>query len=131
MLDIGPDATHPLGRLLGFYDPTPKLLPDGRAFRMYGGYYYYLIAEGEHSRFLRAKARRELLAKRQYRYQAVPDLTQHLADALTFNLNRGDLAMAMIQQSVDHVDWVKTGALSPAEKRWLGVVQSTLDHLRQ
>jgi hypothetical protein len=131
-INIGRYARTPLGRLLHYYDSTPKRLPDGKHFFMFAGYYYYLITTGESSgRFLRMKTTDELEFKRKVDWTNVPGLETHLETALSYNINRSPLALSLVRKHHLPVVWVEPDReLRNAEKRWLRVVQNTLRRLR-
>lgn len=130
-IEIGPLATTPLGRLLGWYNTTPKYTHDGRLFMMYAGYQYYLITKGENIRFLKAVKPEELRVSGQYSWENVPGLETRLSAVLSYNLNRSPLAIQLLLQHDLPIRWSTTfSGLRNSEKRWLRVVRSTVKRLR-
>lgn len=130
-IDVGSLATTALGRMLHYYDPTPKQAHEGFDFHMYAGFYFYLITSGENARFLRAKTRQELEAKRRYAWENVPGLETRLEAVLSHNLRLSPLAIPLLVRHNLPVVWREPDrALRNAEQRWLRVVQRTVARLR-
>lgn len=130
-INIGSIAATPLGKLLGYYEDSPKLDPYGNEFNMYVGFYYYLITKGDNKRFLRARTKRELEAKSKYAWESVPGLASHLESVLSLNLHRSPLAIPLLVQNTLPIVWEEPDRpLRNAEKRWLRVVQQTVRRVR-
>jgi len=130
-INIGSLAKTALGRHLGYYHASPKSTIDGQSFSLYAGFYYYLITEGDNRRFLTATTRQELGAKRKYRWENVPGIETHLESVLSYNLRQSPMAIPLIIRHPLPLVWEEPDrALTNAEKRWLRVVQRTVDRLR-
>lgn len=130
-INIGSLAQTALGRMLNYYDPTPKVTTEGLDFHMYAGLYFFIITEGDNHRFLSAKTVKELEAKRKYRWENVPGIETHLEACLCYNLRQSTLALSLLVRHPLPIVWEEPDrALRNAEKRWLRVVQRTVDRLR-
>jgi hypothetical protein len=130
-LEIGPWATTPLGRLLGWYNTTPKTLHDGRMFMMYAGYQYYLITKGNNVRFLKAVSQEELSVSGKYNWENVPGLETRLSSVLALNITHNPMILSLLRGYDLPIIWTPTtGKLRNSEKRWLRVVRNTVKRVR-
>lgn len=130
-IDISSLSHHPLGRILHYYDTTPKETLEGRRFNMYAGYYYYLITRGDNPRFLRAQTWKDLEVKRFFEWENVPALPVWLMRVLRHNLELQPLALGYLRQTPPPIAiWEEPDrALRNNERRWLRVVNTTLRYL--
>jgi hypothetical protein len=131
-INIGTTAQTALGKLLCWYDVRPRQTVDDQlTFYMYAGLYFYYITEGDNQRFLRARSRQELEAKKKYRWANVKGLEHHLASELLYNLQQQPFTKHLLLNNTLPIDWIEPDRpLTTAEKRWLRVVQDTVRRLR-
>lgn len=136
-INIGSTASTALGRLLSWFDPSPKRLHDGSTFYMYAGVYYYLITQGDNKRLLKAKTEQGLKSTRKTTWVNVISLETHLESLLLYNLRRSPLALTLIKQHDVPIYWFdydhvagNSHTLLPRERRWLRVVRRVCQRLR-
>lgn len=131
-INIGTTAQTALGRELSYYRRSPKQTPHGQRFRLYAGYYFYLITNGDHPRFLRAKKPHELKPAKAIDWTNVPGIQTHLESVLCHNLRQSLMAIPMlVRLDPLPVVWEEPDrALRVAEKRWLRAVQNVVHRLR-
>ena len=131
-INIGTTAQTALGRELSYYRASSKTTPEGQRFRLYAGYYFYLITNGDHPRFLRAKRAAELKPARSIDWTNVPGIHTHLESVLGYNLRVSLMAIPMLRKTDPlPIVWEEPDRpLKVAEKRWLRVVQNVVHRLR-
>lgn len=130
-INIAPGSSDSLASVLSYYDPTPKVNPEtGKTFLMYSGLYYYLITKGDNQRFLRAKGKQDLKAKRDYTWENVPGLEERLAGALAHNLRSNPFVEGLLALDIEAVWEDPCGEIAMHEERWLRVVNKTLRRIR-
>lgn len=131
VINISSFTNDPLGRFLHYYDPTPKMTQDGKGFNMFAGFYLDVATDDSNGRFLRAKTREDLKAKRDYNWSSVTTMETQLESLLTHVIRSKAMVYKLVVSSKGEIVWSEPDhALSTQEKRWLRVVRKVVRRLR-
>jgi hypothetical protein len=130
-INLAAKNDNPLAKVLAYYHSSPKQALDGQTFHMYAGYYYYMITEGNNTRFLRATSHTDLAVKSRYSWGNVIGLERSLEAVLKHNLQQSPMTLEILKQNRSEIVWTEPDReLRNAEKRWLRVVQNVMQRLR-
>ena len=130
-INIAPGSTDPFASVLSYYDPTPKVHHEtSQTFLMYSGLYYYLITRGDNQRFLRAKNKQDLKAKRDYTWENIPGLEERLIAVLIHNLKSNPFVEGLLATDIEAVWNDPVHGIAMHEERWLRVVNKALRRIR-